>query len=774
MLLLRGNTLFITGTIIGIVSSVFWSEMPGYQWAVLLFLIILVSFRITWSQPLQGALTGIIIVILNGQSYIVKTESLNFSGKDIIINGVVDSLLSKKKHTVEFKFVVNQINGQPQPIGWQPKIKLYWPEPPLAPTIKLNQRWKFSVTVKPPYGRVNEAGFDNERYFVANQLNGSGKIISGTLLSQSQSYRQHLYDKTVQLTEPLSLHPLLLALSFGQRDRLQAEHWTILQRSGLAHLMAISGLHIGLAFSLGWILGIALRALTAATFLTWLPLIIACSAALGYAWLAGFSIPTQRALMACLIAALLLWYRTSWPKWYLFIVVMFCCLLLNPFSTLSLSFWLTFAVVAVLLLVMTLGIYRKGRGDADLGWFSVLVEKIKKLVLLQLALSLFLIPLQVSHFGGVSLASPIINLIAVPWVSFVTVPLVFVALFVSLFSDNVATFIWNLAHHSLFPVWWLAELAGGAWLPLNFTYLRMVTSMGVMVLVLWLIPFKRVIILLTVLLTLALYPKDKYRGWRLDLLDVGHGLAVIIEKQGEAILYDTGSAWEDGSMAQSVVIPVLRHRGIEQLEGVIISHSDNDHAGGQQSIRDVMQPKWIKSSQYPQDREEQRKHQPCMDGESWQWQGLDFQVVWPPKQTARAYNPHSCVIKISDSFHSILLTGDITSLSEMLMLNNHPELRADLLLVPHHGSRSSSTHRLLTQIGAQIAVVSVAKYNPWSLPASTVKAKYLQYNMEWIETAKAGQITIRYNKEKRTIIKHREKLAANWYRKLFGAMGDKE
>lgn len=768
MLLLRGNTLFITGAIIGIVSSAFWSDMPGLRWAAALFLITLASFRIARLRIVQGVVVGIVIIIVNGQSYIAKTESLNLIGNDIIINGVVDSLLSQKNRTVEFLFVVNQISGHQLSRGLQPKIKLYWNDPSLNKTIKLNQQWQFSVRLKTPYGRVNEAGFDNETYFVAHQLSGSGKIISGVLLEQGYSYRQQLFDKTLQLTEQLPLQPLLLALSFGKRDTLQAEHWQILQQSGLAHLMAISGLHIGLAFSIGWLIGVMIRSAMLTSSLVWLPLYFASVAAFSYAWLAGFSIPTQRALIACLLTSVLLLFRIEWSKWLLLITVMFCCLLLNPFSSLSLSFWLTFMAVAILLLVMTLGIKPQRSSAADLEWWRRWIQKIKMVLLLQLALSLFLIPLQISNFGGFSIASPIINIIAVPWVSLISVPLIFVALLLSNFSDSLGALFWWLVDCSLLPVWWLAKQATQSWLTLDGSYLRLAIAVVSGVLIIWLLPARRVVVLLIVVSVIALYPDKKRLGWRLDVLDVGHGLAVIIEKGGEAILYDTGSAWEGGSIAQRVVIPVLHHRGIEQLEGMILSHSDNDHAGGKELIKQIMKPKWVKSSEY------QAEILPCIQGEKWQWQGLDFQVLWPPKRVTRAFNPHSCVIKVSDSFHSILLTGDMTDVSELLMLNQHPNLTADLLLVPHHGSRSSSTEKLLRQLQAEVALVSVAKHNPWSLPSLKIKKRYQQNSIQWIETAKSGQITVHYKNEKRTILKHRQELAANWYRKLFGAMGDKE
>jgi competence protein ComEC len=249
---------------------------------------------------------------------------------------------------------------------------------------------------------------------------------------------------------------------------------------------------------------------------------------------------------------------------------------------------------------------------------------------------------------------------------------------------------------------------------------------------------------------------------RVDLLDVGHGLAVVISRQGRAILYDVGTAWPGGSVAERSIIPHLQWRRLA-LEGVILSHQDRDHAGGWPVIQQRYPQIWLRSAAI------QTGAWPCRAGEHWRWQGLYFEVLWPPKLVPRAYNRDSCTLRVSDGQHQVLLTGDLERSAEWRLVREKPQqLTATVLLVPHHGSRTSSSETLLSAVKPQAAIVSAARYNPWRLPAAVIQNRYQQQGIAWFSTAQGGQITLRFTPSGWKLLTYRHHLAPRWYHPWWG------
>ncbi|UXI02304.1 DNA internalization-related competence protein ComEC/Rec2 [Photobacterium sp. TY1-4] len=763
----------LAGIAAGILSLHFWPQVPGYLWFVTALMIggfISSVGRFKW---ISWVVVGALIAKTGATAYLEAVEMIPLERQNITIAGEVSSLLNQNIPIRDVEFTLDTFDHQPLPLGTRLRVRLEWPQ---APPLKLGQRWQLEVRLKRPYGRVNQAGFDAERYFLAHGLHGRGLVIQAQPLAATAppAWRQQLFDQVTALTQALNYQPYLLALSFGFRDGLTRQDWLILRDSGLAHLMAISGLHIGLAVGCGWWLGRVIRGLSPEhPRLLWLPMWLALLLAFSYAWLAGFSLPTQRALLTCLLVLGLIRFRVQWPGWQVMLVALVLCLVLNPLGSYGAGFWLSFAAVWVLYCANLAGV--QPRPVSQPTRFQTLLGRFKSLALMQGVLLLLMLPVQWQWFGGISLVAPVVNFLAVPWVSLVTVPLVLAAL-ATLWLPTVSGALWWLADRSLVPVLALAAQAEGAWWDIPTRGMVYLLGGIFLLVVMWFVPIRRhkAWFLVVALVMAGWYGRPgrdsplrssvSAAAWQVDMLDVGHGLALLIRRNGRAVLYDTGNRWEQGSIANAVIEPVLRRDGITRLDGLILSHADSDHAGGVADVLSRLQPIWRRSSDH------RAGFAPCVRGEAWQWQQLDFRVLWPPKRVARAANPHSCVIEIQDaalspeSPVSVLLTGDIDAISELLLARLEPSLKPDILLVPHHGSKTSSTATWLATMQPDFALVSAARYSPWQLPSPTVRQRYLDQGAQWLNTAAHGQVTAQIDQGVIAITRYRQDVRGGWFR----------
>jgi competence protein ComEC len=230
-------------------------------------------------------------------------------------------------------------------------------------------------------------------------------------------------------------------------------------------------------------------------------------------------------------------------------------------------------------------------------------------------------------------------------------------------------------------------------------------------------------------------------------LDVGQGLAVLIEQEGAFVLYDTGPAWSTGSAEAFVISPLLQWFGAKQLDGLILSHLDNDHAGGRESIEQRWHPTWKYSSH------RLNSYHPCVIGQDWDWKALHFSVLWPRDLTDVKDNQYSCVIRIEDrdNQHSVLLTGDVEAAAEFLMIKQNMELKSDVVIVPHHGSSSSSTQAFIDATSPRWAIASLSKGNQWGFPSQAVKERYKKSEVQWFDTGDYGQISLLFKRNEENI-----------------------
>ncbi|WP_141706014.1 DNA internalization-related competence protein ComEC/Rec2 [Vibrio rumoiensis] len=760
------RNLNMLGFVFSVASGVLWPSIPTSIWLLPIVVLFLVLYLTKSAQWVAGVLIGCAVVILHAHQFKEKTSALFVYGESITLQGKVTDLYQPSNQGGQFTFSVHQINGNNLPVGLKPNIQVFdsqFSGERLPP--QLGEYWQLHVAMKPITGRLNDAGFDSEQYYVANGWSGKAVIdpdsADNKKIKPSNSWRLWLHQKVASQAYEYPSFSYILALGFGDRSEIKPLQWQQLRDSGLSHLMAISGLHIGLAMLIGWWIGLVGRMVCSRfSFINYdfyflLPLLTSGLLALFYAYLAGFSIPTQRALIMGGAFLLMKATRLHWSGWQILLYSLCLILTLDPFSILQASFWLSFFAIVTIYLSL---------------WFINRIQyswkqKLQSILMVQIGVFIGLSVLGVLVFGGISLVSPFVNVLVIPWVSLITVPLLFISLFATALMGVFGTaeyslITWQWVDWSLKPVLFVLESSLGAWMMLPKAGALLFLLLGLSVIFYhfrWIFP---IAILWLVSLCLLVFPVTPNPKWQIEILDVGQGLAVLIHQNGKSVLYDTGINWPQGSIAQSVIIPSLMTKGIDRLDGLIISHSDADHAGGRVAIEQALSPTWKRSS------ERIKGDLPCVQGQTWAWESLQFEALWPPKLVDRAYNPHSCVIKISDTDFSFLLTGDIDAISEVLIARQYPNLSAQAMLVPHHGSRTSSLISFIETVKPELAIASVAKNNQWHLPSQDVVERYRKKGISWLETGDTGQITISIYDKEWSVDQKRSNQYQPWYRQI--------
>ncbi|WP_114633213.1 DNA internalization-related competence protein ComEC/Rec2 [Vibrio splendidus] len=767
------NTWFLISFAATVVSASFWPVMPHWVWAPLMLLLLLASTKYSVFRRARGLATALILVICLGNAIEIQTSRLFQSGQNTTINASVVSLFSENSHGFESVIVARSIGGEKLIFPQLIKLRLFTPF-----KLTLGDDVYLSVSIKPVWGKLNEAGFDLEKYLFSTGVvaNATYRADTKYRIHTNTNMRSHWFENRLERLSELANQDLIMALSFGYRDLIHPQRWDLLKSSGLIHLMAISGLHIGIAFGIGYQAGKIFRLLSA-SFL-WFPTIFGLGLAYFYSWFAGFTLPTLRALVMCIIASYFLW-RGQNISVLRYVVLSLCVVLLIwPFSALSSSFWLSFGALGAVIYIAL-----NSRSSSSNATF---IDRGLQLIKIQLMLTFLIAPFSILFFKGVSLVSVLYNLLLLPWVSMVTIPLLFLAMLLSLILESVPEVISLTALSNGFSeqLWMLVDLSLDPLvfsLPFSERFWIQVDNHS-MVLSVFLILFfgfvsrylKRTLSILVIAVFVLWWEFGKQQNkLTIDILDVGHGLSLVLEKNNQVVVYDLGNAWQGGSIVESLLIPSLNQRGVHEVEGVIVSHFDSDHAGGYPALLENYNPKWIRASQNINQQTKstvqvQSNIQTCTIGEVWNWQGLEFEVLWPPQRVKRAYNPHSCVVRIFEpnSEFSMLLTGDIERVSEWLLAREGQRLKSDVMLVPHHGSNSSSIKPFIEAVSPQLAIASLAKGNQWGMPSKSVIERYHETGSAWLDTGESGQITITISKEGWKYHTIREQQGRQWYRQM--------
>ncbi len=657
----------------------------------------------------------------------------------LLVVGSIDSLVAWGRLGARFRFRLEQVAGQPA----SGLLRLYWSHGPHP--LKAGSRWRLFLRLKPSHGLHNPAGFNYGRWLALKGIVATGGVVgrlhyqrlSGVKGFSMLAMRERLaHFIQHRLPEHSVLSPILVALSVGSSSGLGKNSWRVFRRTGTSHLIAISGLHVGLVSGLVYLFVSGCWRLVPRLML-WCPTPKAATLAalLGagfYAFLAGFSLPTERALI--MLTALSMGHLLGRPiglfqrlSYAFFVILGF-----RPLSIFSASFWMSFLAVA------WVGYLLSARVKTERRLYTSLR--------LQVGLTLGLAPISLYYFQSVSLVSFPANLIAIPVITLLIVPLcllmsVFFFVGISVWAGKVLF----IAQAFLAPLWcylvWLAHFPFAVWWQ-DFGRLNalLLAVLGASIL---LMPRGLSGRVLGPLFFLPLFfprlSRPAHSAFQATVLDVGQGLSVVIETQRHLLVFDTGPRSYGGFDAgQAVLVPFLRWRHWKRVDKLIVSHGDLDHRGGAEALFESFPVAQILTSAPWYFRHHRVAH--CWVGQHWQWDGVDFAMLHPTVGAPYEGNNSSCVLRVSVGSHSILLPGDIEKLAEAALLRYGAHLSADVLVVPHHGSRTSSSGAFLAAIHPQYAIFSTGFYNRFHFPAKRILARYRRFGIKTLNTAKSGAV----------------------------------
>jgi competence protein ComEC len=762
----------------------------------------------------------------------------DFVGKNLLVNGTIASIPVDGEKGQRFEFNVEQLNfvdtgntrdntALKSPAIILKKIRLSWY---YGTAVNAGEKWQFEVRLKPPHGFQNPGGFDYEGWLFQHGIQATGYIRQSELnKKQSMSIdgvflpgldrlyidgiRQRLGDRIDEVAqqsftdEKSKSFALIKALAIGDKSSISKQQWQVLTATGTSHLMAISGLHIGLAALFAYVL---IRRLVPVSIIKILPaqhvaLIGGLFVALLYALVAGFSVPTQRAFIMLFILSMMMLIRRNHRPVDALGFALIVVLLIDPLAVLSAGFWFSFSAVAVIFISVdsySNEAYKQQDSPLDHTWQKVLFI-VKKWIRLQFLISLFLLPLSLFMFQQVSLVSPLANLLLIPYVSFLVVPLVLLALCVTYLSPELADHLFYYAASMLDFIWpaltYLSELPYALWIKGDVgTAILLMSTAGIAVVYFsrslfrpvvekynskWLRAgaYLSILVIASSLLLPLFYQGDpllQHTEYKVTVLDVGQGSAAVVQTKNHVLVFDTGAKYsEKFDVGSAVVIPYLRSQGIRFIDRLIISHGDADHIGGAEAVLNAFPSAAVVGRNI--ERLLSDNKQPCVAGLEWYWDGVSFEFLSPQmlseeaeldekKAVAGKRNNMSCVLKVSSPAGSALFTGDIEKIVERRLVEKTAGmLKSDLLIVPHHGSKTSSGQHFLDTVDAKISIFSVGYQNRYKLPNKHVLSRYQATDSDIFRTDKNGAITLTFLTDKSTQIeKYRESSKRYWHHSM--------
>ncbi len=788
--------------IIVFVAGIWWLQqqpaLPSLAWAGLLPVIwaaiVMLRGPWAWRRYARLALTwalcagaGFFWAAALAQWRLSDALPLDSEGRDITVIGVVAGLPQPYDRSMRFEFDVEQVLTAGVTVPSRVVLS-WWGEPQRGgaagalPRVSAGERWQFVVRLKRPHGLANPNGFDYEAWLLERGIRATGYVRPHSdprrlqELVAAPAYgierlRERLRERIHAVLGDAPAAGVIAALAMGDQRAIPPEQWQVYTRTGVNHLMSISGLHVTMLSGLAFMLVNALWRRSARLTLA-LPAVKAAAAAgllvaLAYALLAGFAVPAQRTVFMLAVVAAALWHGHAVGAVRVLAWALLAVTVLDPWAVLAPGFWLSFGAVAIIMLV--------SGGRLRTPHWLVTWGRV------QWAVTLALVPLLLAMFQQVSVISPVANALAIPVVSLVVVPLSLAGLLPPL--DVLLHLAHWVMHMGLIALEWLSALPAAAWeqhAPPPWTVLVALTG-AVWILLPWGIPARWLGI--TAFLPMSLMaPAPPAEGVaRMAVLDVGQGLAVVVQTRHHALLFDTGPAF--GATADSgnrVIVPYLRAAGIRRLDALIVSHDDADHTGGAWSVLQAVPVTTMLSSLPDFDplillaAQEQR----CQAGLHWTWDGVRFDLLHPEAASdagARIKNnDRGCVLKITGAGGSALIPADIERRSEQRLLETVASaLRADVLVAPHHGSRTSSTAEFVQAVAPRVVIFAVGYRNRFKHPHPEVVARYQDIDSAQYRTDTGGAISFELRAGMPLVVsRYRDRYVRYWHAPREGEVAD--
>lgn len=716
----------ILALVVGLLTLRFLPALPPFWLLAFLPIVglMLLPFR---SYPIALFMFGFTWACVSAQWALDDRLAPSLDARTLWLQGRVVGLPEVSEGVVRFQLerAVSRRGALPE------RLRLSWYG---GPALHAGETWRLAVRLKRPHGLVNPQAFDYEAWLLAQRIGATGTVKTGELIypaSGAGAWRDRLRQHLLA-TPAHGRAGALAALVLGDGSGLSTADWQVLQATGTVHLMVISGQHIGLLATLlyGLVAGLARLGLWPRRW-PWLPCacVLALTGAMAYGVLAGFEVPVQR---ACVMVALVLLWR--WRFRHLgvglpVLLALLAVLLLEPLASLQPGFWLSFGAVMLLILIFS------GRLGAWPWWGTLLRA--------QWAMAIGLLPLLLALGLPVSASGPLANLVAVPVVGLLVVPLALLGTLLLPLPGVGATLLgvagWVLDW--LFGL--LAQLAlwMPAWLPSALPFWAwLLVALGALVLLLpAALPVRSLGLLMLLPLLFIAQPRPEHGRAEVWMLDVGQGLAVLIRTQTHEVLYDAGPRFGEFDTGERVVLPSLRALDVRGLDLLLLSHADSDHAGGAVAIKRGMPVRRVISGE-PYKLARTLQAEACVTL-NWQWDGVHFST-WQWADAADG-NQASCVLRIEASGERLWLTGDIDSQAERALLNSGLAMPAHWLLAPHHGSRSSSSAALLAAVKPSAVLISRGAHNAFGHPHAEVMTRYQAIAAQPYDTSRHGAVRIR-------------------------------
>lgn len=637
------------------------------------------------------------------------------------------------------------------------RLKLSWYNN--HPNLKVGDKWQLEVKLKRPHTNFNPGSFDFEKYLFQHKIRATGYVVAGKnnflLETKFLSYpldriRESLKDKIMLNLGDTKFSEIIIALILGDESGVEPPEWDVLRNTGTSYLLAISGLHISLVAWIFYFFVDKVVRFFPRLILVWpaqkIATVFGLLAAVIYSALSGFSVPTERALIMLFLMYFTIFLNRKNTITHTLCIALFFILLFDPLATLSDGFWLSFFAVFLIIYISY------GRLKASHSHF-------KKYFRMQLTLTIGLLPFVLGFFQEASFLTLIANIIALPAICLLVVPLSLMGVMLLPLFSNTGSFILLLAQKIISYVWlwlfWLTKfsvLEFFVWQQAIYNkWIFISLLMGVLLLLLPRgFPAKSLFIIYFLPFVFYKPALPKYGEVWFSVLDVGQGLASVIQTQNHVLIYDTGPTFVNGDAGKNVVLPFLRDLGLKSIDTLVVSHGDDDHSGGANSVLQGISVKNILTS--APDKFPQYAAQNCFAGQSWQWDGVNFRMLYPfENQTLSGKNisnDASCVLRIASGANSILLTGDIEVFSEDTLIKNAPlDLPATILVAPHHGSKTSSTESFVNAVKPKYVLFSTGYLNHFHFPAEEVLARYEKIGTKLLEVVSLGTVTFKFDQK---------------------------